>query len=565
MKTKLLLIAAAALFASCGTSSSDSGWKTDELRYIPLMDEDDNFHYVDVEKKSETTWGTFEYATLFRDGYSVVRKGSEGYYFMDDKGKFLRDSSYHDVTIFHDGIAWAVESGGPLTAISKSGKVLFELKKGETAYAFHDGYAVFSCADGLWGIVDKKGNVVVVPKWGEVIPMVVDRLIAVKDNEKGWYIANVDGDAVTGYYDDICMIDTEKSFQENYVQALREGRIPVKDSRGNWGIVDKKGNVVINPQFDEIILDGKNYLFCKGYAYGWCDKDGQYIINPQFDEAKPFGDNNIAPALDEKGYCGFIDRKGEWVINPQFYDAEAFMPSGIALTEDENSDDYGAIDKSGKWVINPQYKIMYNYGSPENILVMDQSYNFGIIDSKGRYLISPNYKSAPAELKDNLSGISGKYSATSDYVDIDAYAQVIDKQICSLKSSTTGGLLNEYGLSESRFPKSGKTMTLTTVNDMPDMEIAVKISDVNAWSRESDGWFGYNYTFLPDVPVDSYTLSVEFSSWGKAWRFMDKIFGKLTEKYPYDEENSTFTIPGYPMVLGVVIPDGGMVFNIKTE
>lgn len=559
---KLLLVLASFSMVACGTSS-DVGWKTNDLDYIPLEDPEEAFHFINIEKGEIAFPGSFVYATMYYDGYAIVDAYNDGYKFLDKNGEFRDESPFMDVTIFHDNMAWVVEVGGPLTAVNKKGEVIFELKQAEEACAFHEGYAAFSNISGQWGLVDKTGKVVIEPKWTDMIPMVVRDRIVVKDGDSGWCLIDTKGNILSDYYAQIGTKDYDEGFLQNYVQALQSGRIPAKLKNGDWGIIDHNGANIINPQFDDIMLDGDNYLFRKGYLYGWCNKDGQYIINPQFKKATLFGDNKLAAVENADRDWGYIDREGKWVINPQFRRAQRFLSCGIAPVQDESSREWGAIDETGKWVINPQFQAMYNYGHDSRLLVVDQSDNFGIISKDGKYLVSPNYPNASTEILSNVSGIGAKYKAKSDFVDINEYATLIEKQILALKVSTTGELLSTFGLKESRFPKNGGDVILCKKKATSDMTFRISISGVNAWNKVSDGWFGYNYTFLPNIQVDSYMLGVEFGDNGRAWRFVNDIFEVLKKKYPYDEENGVFTIPGYTLVFGMPIANGGIVFQIK--
>lgn len=565
MKTKLFLLGAALWLASCGTSSTQ-GWRTDDLRYIPFGDMGDDWTYVDLKSNVQPGWNWSIEATLFYDGYAVVGSDEKGDFgFMDKKGVVMNGTFYSDVTIFHEGIAWVARPGKPMAAIDKKGNILFEMKQAETVYAFHEGLAAFSNADGLWGLVNKKGVVVVEPCWLSVAPMVVNGMIAAEGLDFGWGLADKSGNWIVLGFSQVGSWDVEENTCYNYEQALAEGRIPVKDGNGKWGLIDQTGRSIINPQFDEIILGGKNYLFKKGRQWGWCDKNGQYLINPQFKGALPFGEADLAAVQDKNGDWGFIDKDGLWMISPRFRDADAFLPCGIAAVREEDSRDWGAVDKNGRWVINPQFRGLYRFGADDRLLALDQSGEFAIIDAAGKYL-SPSFPDARKELIRNATGVGAKYEATSDYVDVESYAALIDAEIHTLKSTTTEGLKSTYGLSEAKFPKGGGKITLYSRKQAAkEMTFQLSVVGVDAWRKASDGWFGYNYTFLPDVPVNSYTFTVEFERRGKAGRFVTEIFDVLKSKYAYDEEQNLLTIPGYAMVFAAPIPNGGIIFQVKPE
>lgn len=563
MKTKSFLFGAVLWLASC-VSSSDQGWRTNDLRYIPFGDMGDDWTYVDLADGSLPGWSFPVEASLFYDGYAIV--GTEdGVGFLDKTGVVLNKTFYSDATIFHEGIAWVARPGKPIAAIDKKGKLLFELKQADIACAFHEGLAAFANADGLWGLVDKKGVVVVEPCWQDVVPMVVNGLIAAEGLDFGWGLATKSGDWIVQGFNEVGSKNIETGFRWNYIQALAEERIPVMDENKKWGIIDRNGRYIINPQFDEIILDGENYLFRKGRQYGWCDKEGHYLINPQFNAAHPFQGTDLAAVQDKDGDWGFIDKKGLWAIAAQFRKADSFLPCGIAPACEENSREWGVVDKKGKWVVNPQFRGLYGFGADDQLLAQNQSGEFAIVDANGKYL-TVSFPDARKELLRNGSGIGAQYKAHSDYVDVENYAAMIDAQLRELKSTTTGGLKTIYGLSDAKFPKGGGKVTLYNRKQAAkEMYFHLSVEGVNAWNKASDGWFGYNYTFLPNIPINSYIFSVEFERGGKVRRFVNEIFEVLKSKYTYNEEQNSLNIPGYTSVLVIPIPNGGIIFHVKSE
>src|SRR6266850_1263365 len=57
---------------------------------------------------------------------------------------------------------------------------------------------------------------------------------------------------------------------------------------GHWGYIDKKGQVVINPQFDAAFpfSDGQAGVVLGG-KWGLIDKTGKYVLKPQFEQLMP--------------------------------------------------------------------------------------------------------------------------------------------------------------------------------------------------------------------------------------------------------------------------------------
>jgi len=122
------------------------------------------------------------------------------------------------------------------------------------------------------------------------------------------------------------------------------------DERGNEGYIDKKGNVVINPQFDYANKFSEGLAAVKiGDKWGYVDKMGKYVINPQFDRAGDFSEGRAAVMMGDK--WGYVNKTGKLVINPQFKFADDFLGGWAFVSyesqENENGFRQGYIDKTG--------------------------------------------------------------------------------------------------------------------------------------------------------------------------------------------------------------------------
>ena len=436
------------MLVSCGQSAETKGYQTNDLRYIPLETEEGLYTYVDTETGEAK--GSYEMATLYRDGLALVRpEGSEGYIYVDHNQEKAIEDTFASASIFNEGIAWVARKGGHLEAIDTKGKRLFELKEAEGAFAFKEGVAVFMRGeDEAFGVVNKKGEVVVKPSFTMTSSDYDGGLLIVGEADGGFGFADKKGEVVIPMEYDRVLIEESDRFIDNptrynFYGQVETGRIPVKKN-GKWGVIDRSGKWIINPQFDLIVADGERYLFRKDWKYGWCDGKGKYVINPQFPTLYVVSDN-------------------------------------LAL-------------------------------------VIDGGKKIGLINSKGEYVVAPEYSNGSMELLTNRYGLTDWMAAESDYVDVEGMAQTLVTAIGKLKTVTTGELKEEIG--ESKFRKGGGDVKIESTA-VGDMVITVTAPDVNAWSRVSDGWFGYNYVFRPEVKISSFTLTVSMT--GKAARFAEEI------------------------------------------
>lgn len=207
------------------------------------------------------------------------------------------------------------------------------------------------------------------------------------------------------------------------------------------GFIDKTGNIVIEPRFDQVqdfsggiarvwincypcerrfidkqgnfvrssILDeGQQIEFHEGlaavtvgeipnYSYGFIDNRGNLIIQPQFMSTFRFSEGLARFAVGEK--WGFIDKTGNAVISPQFDDVNDFS-EGLASVEVDGL--WGFIDKTGKIVISPQYK--YAFGFSEGLANVQKNKKYGFIDKTGKIQIKFKFDET-ADFSEGLAAV----------------------------------------------------------------------------------------------------------------------------------------------------------------
>ena len=101
------------MLVSCGQSAETKGYQTNDLRYIPLETEEGLYTYVDTETGEAK--GSYEMATLYRDGLALVRpEGEEGYIYVDHNQEQAIEDTFASATVFNEGVAWVARKGGHL-------------------------------------------------------------------------------------------------------------------------------------------------------------------------------------------------------------------------------------------------------------------------------------------------------------------------------------------------------------------------------------------------------------------------------------------------------------------
>lgn len=174
--------------------------------------------------------------------------------------------------------------------------------------------------------------------------------------------------------------------------ATRHERIPpprgpVIDMYYNFGIMDKDGNVIVQPIYEGIsgFKDGRS-LFKLGGKYGYFDENWNIVIEPKYKGAAEFSEG-LALVTDENYAYGFIDKDGNTVIPHTLDYAESFK-NGVAVVgkvdEGYNFNKFirtGTMDRECRLISPIGYNWEKNYGveydvqmSQNNINIMGTTY-----------------------------------------------------------------------------------------------------------------------------------------------------------------------------------------------
>ncbi len=482
-KNTLCRIAAGLLLVSCNTE------KMVDIDYIPVKT-GDRWGYVSRDGKYLIN-PQFDMADVFVGDLGAVKQG-EKYGFADRSGQLLNGMLFKDVTPFSEGTAWVVKENCAPTLIDTDGNIVLEMKTADVVHSFSEDLACVGVknpdsGEMHYGYIDTKGNWAVSPQF-DVASDFHEGLAAVGyDSQDGngyqfGYI-NTKGKIVIP-----CQFASADPFAENGTAV-----VGIRENNSKYGLlfglIDRKGSYIINPQFSFLDNDGDLYRFRFADAdkYGWCDSKGKVVINPQFDSAYGFYGNDLAPiSLDSKMF-GYADNTGKIVINPQFDTASPFA-DGMAIVFSNNK--AGFIDKEGKYIVNPQF----------------DDVNHRILGAYHGQLTSQ--------------------WVTSDLFDTDAIATKLEAM---MKDGGIGGYSPDMPLGRiiERCGLDSTSISTSADTDIPlfdDMEwtqyasLAVSMRG-DFYTEVSDGWWGYvmkpDMTKKPDALTCRITLTDEKADHGR--------------------------------------------------
>ena len=262
---------------------------------------------------------------------------------------------YDQAGAFIENVAPVVPHNQPITFIDKNGDVKFTLTKvGDKTVTkctnFFGGVAVFT-AGGKQGCINTKGEVVLQPEYDAILPAFDGKMFAAKKD-----IA--DEDKITGY-----IISTSgevfSSFDENkfkdlsptFVSGLAVAEQKTDNDHQRAGLIDKNAEWVVKPNanFHEIsqIYDGY-FIFYDGDNYGLANKKGEIVIRPKYDKLKfaQKGKLLFAKGDYKDSEWELINFAEEKVGSSSFYDVEYFIGSLAPVEIGEHY--WGFINSKGE-------------------------------------------------------------------------------------------------------------------------------------------------------------------------------------------------------------------------
>jgi hypothetical protein len=177
------------------------------------------------------------------------------------------------------------------------------------------------------------------------------------------------------------------------------------EENGKQGLRDTLGNIILSAKYDYIedwIQFGVvrtdsggedqseyDYIHYEMNKIGLIDYKGNIIFEPQFDELN-FGGFPLA-VVRKNDKFGFINPKGEYVVELK-YDSAGIFQNGFAMVELNSKK--GLINERGEYVVEPKYDFLLHgyatgFGKDTMILLLD---NKGLmINKEGKifYAIQP--------------------------------------------------------------------------------------------------------------------------------------------------------------------------------
>ena len=344
--------------------------------------------------------------------------------YINEQGQEMIKPVFDEASLFSEGLA-VISDSGKYGYINKAGKKIISCQFND-AESFHNGAAVVR-KDSLYGLINRGGEFIIPANYQELTEVSEDIFMGVKNDNSGYI--HKDGDTLTGF-----VYDLAGDFRNGYAIVNKNER---------FGLINSKGEIIINPQYAELVFIGNGLLkaLIEEEVWGILKLNGDTLLPFEYEAIGEFHDNRALVAKNNK--CGYIDEKGILIIPLKFLYTSILLTTGqfqngFALLKQNNKsviidttgkaftipggEDYGRpsdgfvpVRKNKKWGyagMNGKIKIPCKYEAAESfmsgIAIIRQNKMLGVMDSSGYVYISPAYEDIIIKENSILVSSNGK-------------------------------------------------------------------------------------------------------------------------------------------------------------
>ncbi len=137
--------------------------------------------------------------------------------------------------------------------------------------------------------------------------------------------------------------------------SLKVADLDVFSQDEKFGLKDKQGNVIVEPQYKKLIrLGDYSWIVQKGSKFGLIDSNGNILVQPKYRNADRFF-GKYAKLGNTNDY-GLYNDKGEIIILPEYSRIDPLFGQMFLTCKNYK---YGIVDSNGKEILENEYDDIY--------------------------------------------------------------------------------------------------------------------------------------------------------------------------------------------------------------
>lgn len=323
---------------------------------------------------------------------------------------------------------------------------------------------------------------------------------------------------------------------------------------GNYGVIDKNGDIVINPEYTNIVIPNpeKAVFICYNDENTKVLNQNQEQIYTEYSNIQPIRLKNIASDLmyeknvltyEQDGKIGLMNLEGEAIAKPVYESIEGLpYKEGELLVKQEGK--YGVINNKGNELVKAEYDqiAVDNYTTEDagyknaGYIVSnttENGYRYGYIDVNGNVILTPEYNeiSRIVDIKDNtnvylITAQNGQYGMFKNN------EQVIKNEYQSIAYNSENGTLTLEKTKRFGVATIDGNIIIPiefTQIDSTGMYIYATDVDGNIQVYQKDGTKAEvdNTVYILETENENYKIKID-NAQGSAYSILDKDGNQLT-------------------------------------
>ena len=323
---------------------------------------------------------------------------------------------------------------------------------------------------------------------------------------------------------------------------------------GNYGVINKNGDIVINPEYTNIVIPNpeKAVFICYNDENTKVLNQNQEQIYTEYSNIQPIRLKNIASDLmyeknvltyEQDGKIGLMNLEGEAIAKP-IYESIDGLPykEGELLVKQEGK--YGVINNKGNELVKAEYdQIAVDNYTTEDVgyknagyivsNTTENGYRYGYIDVNGNVILTPEYNeiSRIVDIKDDanvylITAQNGQYGMFKNN------EQVIKNEYQSIAYNSENGTLTLEKTKRFGVATIDGNIIIPiefTQIDSTGMYIYATDVDGNIQVYQKDGTKAEvdNTVYILETENENYKIKID-NAQGSAYSILDKDGNQLT-------------------------------------
>lgn len=282
--------------------------------------------------------------------------------------------------------------GGEDSVINLKGEILWNKLNFITSAYTAPGFLAISNERDEMGVINVDGDLVIKMEYNRIVRH--EYIFIAERKDRTYIIFNLNGQ-ILHKVEDCILSDYVLASTENFFVNVK----------GKWGIMNVKGEIVKEPQWDDYYSDGYKYDAIVGLngKFGVVNTEGKYILPPQFD-AIDFQDHYFSYYTGKKaqdcfykikmdGKWGLANVEGDILFEPQwnFHSVNYFNMDEEAILLVEVDGAMGLADTKGNELLKPIYNRVEIHEEEAVLRITTSDNKDGLANFKGEILLEPQF------------------------------------------------------------------------------------------------------------------------------------------------------------------------------